>query len=261
MSNNTQTNPSSTQTGVGTRIRRAPTPSIIRSRSLTPKYLNFERHRGVFETAHGIGENIRGRTLGAIDNVTTSGPPKSNSRHSSLVDRGRMEVETGMAHIYGYPDPHAANASRNEPGHLPQSNTGTFGNGHTAGTGPGTGYMRTGKNDYDPHGRGYDVDGRAGGGPGGYGTDDEYGQPGAQNFERKQQPVIDGNRDMGSDPSGRDGLSPNRGPPNAGPEVSRSSMSLAGVLTPTQQRIKRDSPPELPPRPQAQATDNDHMYQ
>jgi len=221
------------------------------------------RIRGVFEVAHGIGENIRGRVLGAIDGLASSGPPENNPRYSSMTDRGRMEVETGMAHIYGYPDPNAANVLHNEPGRPPQPNTGTFGGGRTTGTGPGTGYMRTGENDYDSYGHGGDVKGGVRRGANGYGTDDGYGQPGAQNFER-QHPAIDGNREMGPDPSGRGGLSPNRGPQNAGSEAGRPSTSQAGVLTPTQQKMKQDPPPELPPRPQAQAADNDQttqMYQ
>ena len=190
-----------------------------------------------------------------------------------------------MARIYGYPDPNAANVPHNEPGRPPQSNPGTFGNDHTTGTGPGKGYMRTGENDdhsyggsnndsyggsnndshggnnRDSYGRGGDVHGGVGKGAGGYGTDGGYGQPGAQNLER-QQPAIDGNRDseMGPDPSGRGSLSPNRSPQNAVPEVGRSSMSQAGVLTPTQQRMKQD-PPELPPRAPAQAADNDQATQ
>ena len=238
--------------------------SIIRYRSLTDEHSDFECHRGVFETAHGIGENIRGRTLGAIDTVTHSGSSESKSRHSSMADRGRMEVETGMAHIYGYPDPNAANVLRNEPGRSPQSNAGTFGSGHTAGTSTGTGYTGTGENDYDSYERGDDVGGGVGRGTNRYRADDEYGPPGGHNFER-QQPAIDGNKEMGPDPSWRGDLSPNRGPRNAESEASQSSMSQTEVLTPTQQMMKRGPPPELPPRAQVQATNNDHdttqMYQ
>lgn len=259
MSNHTQPDPSSTRPSVGTRIKRVSLPLYLyRSRNLT--YI-LERYRGVFQTVHGVGENIRGRTLGAIDDVTKSGSPESKSRYTSLADRGRMEVETGMARVYGYPDPNAANVLHNEPGRLPPSNTAnteTFRSGHTTGadpgTGynPGTGYTRTGENDYDYRGR----DGGVSSGAGGYGADDGYGQPGVQNF-RNQQPAFDGNTGMGS-------LSPNRGPQSAGPEGGSSSTSQAGALTPPQQRVKGDAPPELPPRPQGQATNNDQraqMYQ
>ena len=239
----------------------SPPFSTTRFRSLTSNYLNFERYRGVFETTHGIGESVRGRALGAIDHLV--GSSESKSRHSSIADRGRMEVETGMAHIYGYPDPNAANALHNEPGRPSQSNTGAFGGGHTTATGPGAGYTRTVENDYDSYRRGGDVDGGVGRGTGGYGADDGYGQPGAQNFEHRQT-TIDGKREMGPDPSGRGGLVPNRGPQNAGPEAGRPSMPQPEVVAPTQQKMKRDPPPELTPRAQAQATDNDQtaqMYQ
>jgi len=197
--------------------------------------------------------------------MTNSGSPESKSRYSSMADRGRMEVERGMARIYGYPDPNATNAPPNEPDRPPQSNTVTSGSGHTTGTGPGAGYMRTGEKDHEPYGRSSDVDGGVGRGTGGYGADDGYDQSGAQNFER-QQPAIDGDREMGPDPSGSGGFYPNRGPQNAGSEARRSSISVqAAVLTPTQQTMKRDPPPELPPRPQARATDTDQttsqMYQ
>jgi len=214
-------------------------------------------YRGVLETVHGLGENIRGRTLGAIDDLTSSGPPGSGkSRYASIVDRGRMEVETGIARIHGYPDPHAGNVPHNEPGRMqmPHPTTGTSGSGHTTGTGPGgTG---AGENDYDYHGRGGDVDGGVGKGANEYGADDGYGRPGVRNTEG-QQPGIDPSTEMGPDPGRRGNLSPNRDPPHsvdsgAGP----SSVLRAG--TPTQQKTRQDFPSEeLPPRPQGQATDND----
>ena len=299
-------------------------------------YLN----RGVFETAHGIGENVRGRTLGAIDSLTKSGSPESTSRNTSMADRGRMEAETGMAHIYGYPDPNAENVSHNEPGRLPKSTTtGTPGNGHTTGTEPGTGVTeddyrgpggvrkdtgrettgygagdgsglpgghttKTGpgtgitEDDYRGPGgmgtgrgsNGYGADdgsGRPGGhttgtkigttegdhhGPSGvgrdtgreasgYGVGDGSGRPGAQNLE--QQPAIDRNTEMdpSADPT-RPGLSPNRGPPRgASYGAANPPTSQAGTLTPAEQKVERDSPPELPPRPEAQAADNDQRGQ
>ena len=197
--------------------------------------------------------------------MARSGPPESNSRYSSIADQGRMEVERGMARIHGYPDPNAANVLRNEPGHPPQPNTVTPGSGHTTGTGPGPGYMHTREKDYESYGRSSDMNSGVGRGTGGYGADDGYDQPGAQHFGR-QQPAIDRDREMGPvDPSVNGGLSPNRGPQNAGSEVGRSSMSVqAAVLTSTKQMMKRDPPPELPPRPQARAADTDHttqMYQ
>ena len=162
-----------------------------------------------------------------------------------------MEAETGIAHISGYADP---NAYRGELGRISNSTTRTFRNGQTSGTWPGGGYVRTEEDDYY-----YGRDGR---GTGGYGADDGYGRPGVQGFER-QQPAIDRNTQM--DPGvvdERGGLSPNRGPQNAGSEAGWTYMSQAGSLTPTQQRMKRDFPPDLPPRPQMnQAEDNDQHGQ
>jgi len=190
--------------------------------------------------------------------MTNTGSSESKSRYSSIADRGRMEAETGMARVYGYPDPNATNVLHNEHGHPPQTNAGILGNGHTTGSGPGTGYPRPGESDYD---RGGGVDGGVGRRDGAYGTDDGYGQPGVQNTEY-QQPTIDGNTGMEPDPKGlKTGLSPNRGPENTGSEAGWSIMSQDGALTPTQQRIKRDFPPELPLRPQAQAANNDQTTQ
>lgn len=193
--------------------------------------------------------------------MTLSGSPESKSRYASIADRGRMQAETGMAHVYGYPDPNAGNDPHSKPGRMPQSTTGTSGSGHTTGTGPGTGSPRVGEDDYHGH------DGRVDGGvrreAGGHGTDDGYGQPGVQHSEH-QQPAIDRNTEMGSGIDGRAGLSPARSPQNASSEAGRSPVSQAGALTRAQEKTERDPPPELPPRPQAQATDNDQhgqMYQ
>ena len=176
-----------------------------------------------------------------------------------MADRGRMETETGMAHIYGYADPNTGNVSHNEPGRIPQPTSGIPGSGHTTATGPGTSLA-----EHDDDGRG-DVGSGVGRQASGYGTtDDGSGRPGsAQNLE--QQPTIDRNPEMGPSNDPRMGrLSPNRGPPNAGPDAGWSPTSQAGGLTPSQQRVGRDFPPDLPPRPQGQAADNDQhgqMYQ
>ena len=169
-----------------------------------------------------------------------------------------MEVETGMARVYGYPDPNAVNASHNEPGRMPQSTNGTFGSGHATGTGPGTGYSHVEEDDY--HGGGGGVDGGARSGVGGHGKDDGYGQPGVQHSEH-QQPAIDRNTEMGSGIDGRARLSSNHGPQNAGSETGWPPTSQAGALTPSQEKIGRDFPPEVPPRPQGQATDSDQHGQ
>ena len=176
-------------------------------------------HRGVFETAHGVGDNVRGRTLGSIDSLTF-GSAESKSQHASLADRGRTEAETGMAHIYGYADP---DVYRQELSRMPGF-TGTLGTGNTTGTGPGTGDVRAGQD--GPYGRDGRVDGGVGKGAGGYGTDDGYSQPGVQGLEQ-QQPAIDRNTQTGPVADGRGGLSPNRAPQNAGSEVGWTSVSQA----------------------------------
>jgi len=236
MANHTNPNQSSTRPGVGARIK------------------------GVFETAHGIGENVRGRTLGAIDGMTGSGT-SGNTHHTSMADRGRMEVETGMARIYGHPDPNAGNAFHNEPSRLPQpTTTGTFGSSHTTGPGPGTGI--TEDDYYGPSGVGKDTGIEASG----YGANDGGARPGPQTVQ--QQPAIDRNAETGPNPDpARGSLSPNRGPPRGASygAGNRSPTSQAGTLNPVKQRVGQDFPPELPPRSQAQeATDNDQpgqMYQ
>ena len=203
-------------------------------------YLN----RGVFETAHGIGENIRGRTLGAIDDMTKSGTPGTTSHYTSMADRGRVETERGMAHIYGDPSPNQGRVFHNEPDRMPQP---TFGGSHTTGTGPGTGLA-----EQVYYGRG-DVGRGSGKEAGGYGMPHDGG--GAQNLE--QQPAIDRNMEMGPNTDPRRGsLSPNRRHQSAGPGEGWSPTSQAEEITPAQQGVRRDFPPELPPRPQAQTTDN-----
>ena len=139
-----------------------------------------------------------------------------------------MEVERGMAHIYGDPDPNAnaGQGFRDEPGRVPQSNAGTFGSDNTTGTGPGTGFTRTGE--HEDYGRRGEVDKGVGTETSGYGSDDKRSQSGVQNLE--QRPATDRNTEMNPGADGRDDLSPNRGTQNAGFEDGRSPMSQAGSL-------------------------------
>ena len=250
MANRNQANPPPTRAGVCTRIK-----SVVFNYTPGPTHLTFCRNRGVFETAHGVSENFRGRTLGAIDNI--AGSSESKSHHASLADRGRMEAETGMAHVSGYADP---NAYRDELDRKSNSTTQTFGNDRATGTGHGRGYGRA--EEEDNYGRDSRVDGGVGRGMGGYGrADDGRGRPmGVQGFEQQPLPAIDRNiPGPVTDQKGRLSSNPNR--QNASSEAGWTSISQAGSLTPTQQRMKRDFPPELPPRPQTQATDNDHHGQ
>jgi len=240
MSTNAHPNPSSKPPGVGTKIK------------------------GTVETIHGVGENIRGRTLGAIDDLTHSGTSESKSRYVSMAERGRMEVEMGMARIHGDPDPHGGKPPNNEPGSLPHPVPGALGNEHATGTGPGTGYTQTGEHDYYAGGGGVDNEVRsgangAGRGTDGYGTNDGYGPaPGVHN----QQPAINRNTEMGPDPRESGGQFPNNASQNVGHEAGGpASRPQAGALTPPQQSMERDSPPGLPPRSQGQAIGNDQHGQ
>jgi hypothetical protein len=193
-----------------------------------------------------------------MDGMTSSGSDESKSHYISIADRGRTEAETGVAHMYGYADP---NEYRDELSRMPNSTTGAFRSGHTTETGPGKSYVRAGQDEY--YGRNGRMDGGVEREVGGYGRDDGRGRPGgAQGFEQPP-PAIDGNKQ--GDPGvtdGRDGLHPTRTPQNT--EAGWTSMSQAGSLTPAQQRMKRDFPPELPSRSQAQTVDDNrhgHIYQ
>lgn len=187
--------------------------------------MSGSRGRGVFETAHGIGENIRGRTLGAIDDVTHTGSTESKSHHASLADRGRLEAETGMAHISGYADPNVY--YRSELDRMSNPAARTIGNDHTTGTGPGRGYVRAEEEDY--YGQHDRADGGVGRGRSGYGTDHGYGhrQAGVRGFEHQRLPPVDQNpgQVMGPVDDDKGGLSPNRNHQNTGSEAGWTSMS------------------------------------
>ena len=195
----------------------------------------YSLSRGAFETLNGLGEFVRGRTLAAIDKLTGSGNDESRSRHTSLLDRSRTQVETGMAHMYGYADPEVY---RDELRRLSNPATGAPGNGHTTETGPGRGSAREGEGVYDEHG----------------------GRPGGQDFEQ-QQSADNRNTQIGPPDDRRGGSPQNRTPQNAGSEVGWTSISQAASLTPTQLRTKRDFLPEVPPRSQGQSAGDDQHEQ
>lgn len=150
------------------------------------------RIKGAFETIQGLGEFFRGRTLEAIDKFTKSGSDASRSRNTSLLDRGRTQVETGMAHMYGYADPEVY---RDELRHLSNTAAGAPGSGHTTETGPGSGYASEREGVYD----------------------DRAGRPGGQDFSQ-QQPANNRNTQIGSPDDRRGGSPQNRTPQNAGSE-------------------------------------------
>ncbi|KAI0777483.1 hypothetical protein BD413DRAFT_180339 [Trametes elegans] len=56
-----------------------------------------QKLRGAAEVAHGIGENLRGRFMSTVDSSTNTG-----GTHPE-VEKGRREVERGMAKLTGGP--------------------------------------------------------------------------------------------------------------------------------------------------------------
>ncbi|KAF8999644.1 hypothetical protein BDQ17DRAFT_745382 [Cyathus striatus] len=53
------------------------------------------RVRGVFEVVHGVGDNIRGTALGAVDTMGHNGLTKNDE----IARQGRLETQRGMAHL------------------------------------------------------------------------------------------------------------------------------------------------------------------
>ncbi|OSC98913.1 hypothetical protein PYCCODRAFT_1427566 [Trametes coccinea BRFM310] len=56
-----------------------------------------QKIRGAAEVIHGVGDNLRGRLMSAVDSSTKTGGTRPE------VERGRQEVEQGMAKITGGP--------------------------------------------------------------------------------------------------------------------------------------------------------------
>ncbi|KAJ8518016.1 hypothetical protein ONZ45_g4884 [Pleurotus djamor] len=55
-----------------------------------------DKVKGAFQAIHGIGENIRGTALGAIDTIT-----KDGTRNDQIAQRGRLETSEGLARMRG----------------------------------------------------------------------------------------------------------------------------------------------------------------
>ncbi|KAI0666512.1 hypothetical protein C8Q78DRAFT_1059952 [Trametes maxima] len=61
-----------------------------------------QKLRGAVQVVHGVGENLRGRFMDAVDSSTnTQAGPGDGPRPE--VERGRREVEQGMAKLTGGP--------------------------------------------------------------------------------------------------------------------------------------------------------------
>ncbi|KAI0044940.1 hypothetical protein FA95DRAFT_1680808 [Auriscalpium vulgare] len=99
--NTPSTNPGSTGSGLGSKLR------------------------GVAEVAHGIGDSLRGRAMGAVEGG------QKKQENAGIATRGREEVERGMSRIDGRPLPGAAGAG-------PASGA-AHGMGDDIGAGPGSG--------------------------------------------------------------------------------------------------------------------------
>ncbi|KAJ7576123.1 hypothetical protein C8J56DRAFT_973146 [Mycena floridula] len=53
--------------------------------------------KGAFEVIHGVGDNIRGTALGAVDTVTKSGETKNDR----VAEKGRLETQDGLQKLKG----------------------------------------------------------------------------------------------------------------------------------------------------------------
>jgi len=57
--------------------------------------------RGAVHVVHGVGENIRGTALGALDAFAKNG----DTRNEEIAKKGRWETEQGLAALRGQPAP------------------------------------------------------------------------------------------------------------------------------------------------------------
>ncbi|KAE9409190.1 hypothetical protein BT96DRAFT_1012785 [Gymnopus androsaceus JB14] len=57
--------------------------------------------KGAFNTIHGVGENIRGTTLGAVD--TMAHDKDGEAKNEAIGQKGRSEIQRGMEGISGRP--------------------------------------------------------------------------------------------------------------------------------------------------------------
>ncbi|KAJ3830327.1 hypothetical protein EV361DRAFT_943754 [Lentinula raphanica] len=74
-----------------------------------------EKVKGAFNTVHGIGENIRATTLGAVDTIAHD--KEGEYKNDQIAREGRMETQRGMDQMSGrqrtYGDTTTANANTN----------------------------------------------------------------------------------------------------------------------------------------------------
>lgn len=57
---------------------------------------------GLWEVIHGLGESIRGTTMGAVDTMTHC----DSSKHDTIASQGRAEMQRGLSNLSGRPAQH-----------------------------------------------------------------------------------------------------------------------------------------------------------
>ncbi|KIK70536.1 hypothetical protein GYMLUDRAFT_279025 [Collybiopsis luxurians FD-317 M1] len=57
--------------------------------------------KGAADTVHGIGENIRGTALGAVDTIAHD--REGETRNDAIGQKGRLETQQGLERMSGYP--------------------------------------------------------------------------------------------------------------------------------------------------------------
>ncbi|KIM75298.1 hypothetical protein PILCRDRAFT_13712 [Piloderma croceum F 1598] len=112
--------------------------------------------RGAAEVVHGVGDNVRGTFLGAIDTATGR-----QSENDEIAARGRMEVSQGMAKIRGA-GAGATAGYESGGGFGPGTGTGTMGGGGGYGNKTADVGTQQSQSPYQREPSGYQGDQRAG---------------------------------------------------------------------------------------------------
>ncbi|KAH7881124.1 uncharacterized protein C8R40DRAFT_1164538 [Lentinula edodes] len=60
-----------------------------------------ERVKGVFNTVHGLGENVRATALGAVDTIAHD--KEGEMKNDQIAQQGRLETTRGMEQMSGRP--------------------------------------------------------------------------------------------------------------------------------------------------------------
>ncbi|KAF9482934.1 hypothetical protein BDN70DRAFT_990718 [Pholiota conissans] len=157
--------------------------------------------RGVAEVIHGVGENIRGTTLGAVDQLSKD----TNLKNEEIAEKGRLETQRGLADIRSgqssrgqtshvgtqspYADPYARSAYSTTTG-VPGENQGGFQERNVAtgyGSGPDVGHPETTRSGYTT-GQTKSSNSTGTQYPGGGASTDLYGTTGSESATQEKQP-------------------------------------------------------------------------